>query len=413
MKWFNWILAVLAVAVLMVTLYLVGWLRRQLMDELNRDLKTTVASFESHTILHGPGGRTLVHFDQAEQLARRARSSPYIGDLVVTKIAEGRSPTPIIPFTLLAEQGEHWQALVEGWPRFPLGSAQSPWGYIYLQLDRSKIHSVNWAMIAIILAITLMLVTLLARLWSQQSSLSRTFIELDARRRELIRLERLALAGQLSAGLLHDLRKPVLNIQHNLEELGEALADYAAAAVPLQELRQHTRFFFQLLSDSQIERFVQSDQAGEEYVDLSPLIDLSMNLVRYERRGVDVVRREPDTPPPVLAQPFRIIQLFSNLILNAYQALDGRGLLTIETRTRDGMVEVSFTDNGSGIPAESIDHVFDPFFTTKPEGQGTGMGLPICRMIVEDLGGSIHVESAQGGPTTFTVRLPADDSPQP
>jgi signal transduction histidine kinase len=222
----------------------------------------------------------------------------------------------------------------------------------------------------------------------------------------LIRVERLALAGQLAASLLHDLRKPVLHIKHSLDDLSDALGDFAPAASSLQDLRRQTRLFFQMLAESQIERFVQSDRAGEEYVDIVPMVDLSLNLVRYERRGVEIIRREADRLPSVLVQPFRLIQLFSNLILNAYQAMKGRGRLTIESAVEHGGVVVRFIDDGPGIASEDLEHIFDPFFTTKPEGEGTGLGLAICRMIADDLGGQITVDSRPGGPTAFSVFLP-------
>jgi signal transduction histidine kinase len=248
-----------------------------------------------------------------------------------------------------------------------------------------------------------------ARLSSNQTSLVRTYIELNERRNELIRVERLALAGQLAAGLLHDLRKPVLNIQHSLGDMAEALGDFAPAAAPFQDLQRNTRLFFQILAESQIERFVQSDRVGEEYLDIVPMIDFSLSLVRYERRGVEVVRRESDNLPPVLAQPFRLVQLFSNLILNAYQAMGGRGILTIDALPVERGVEVRLTDTGPGIPPEHLPHIYEPFYTTKPQGEGTGLGLSICRMIVEDQKGRIAVASRPGEGTVFSVWLPGEE----
>jgi signal transduction histidine kinase len=226
----------------------------------------------------------------------------------------------------------------------------------------------------------------------------------------LIRLERLALGGQLAAGVMHDLRKPVLNIKHSLDELSEALGDFASAAPALQDLRQQTRLFFQILSESQIERFLSSDRVGEEYVEIAPIIEFSLNLVQYERRSVEIIRRENEGLPPILARPFRLIQLFSNLILNAYQAMGGQGRLTIDATAEQGGVRVRLTDDGPGIGEDVIDHIFEPFFTTKGEGEGTGLGLAICRLILEDMGGEISVNSRLDGPTVFEVWLRGDPS---
>ena len=408
MKSINRILAALAIAILVVTLYLLSWLRSQSASELENSVTHAVAMFKVEDVLHGPGGDTLVRFDRVEQLAELARQSPYIKNVVVTRLLPNGQEIPIVPFTLLARRGPDWPKELAGWDKQPLGKPGETFGNLYLDLDRSTLRSIHWAIGGIGLTIALMLVTLLARLWSQETSLTKTVVELDQRRRELIRVERLALAGQLAAGLLHDLRKPVLQIQHNLDDITEALGDFAPAAISLQELRRHTRLFFQMLSESQIERFVQSDRVAEEYVDIIPIIDASLALIRYERRGVEVIRREEDNLPSVMAQPFRLVQLFSNLILNAYQAMKGKGRITVEAKPHQGGVEIRFIDNGPGMPADVMERVFDPFYTTKPEGEGTGLGLSICRMIVDDMNGVISVESRAGGPTAFIVWLPQE-----
>lgn len=408
MKSINRILAALAIAILIVTLYMLSWLRSQSVSELEGSVAHAASMFKDEDILHGPGGDTLVRFERVEQMAEFARQSPYIKDVVMTRLLPDGREIPIVPFTLIARQGGDWTLSIEGWIKKPLGARDAPFGYLYLDQDRTTLRSIHWAIGGIGMTIALMLVTLLARLWKQETSLTRTVIELDQRRREMIRLERLALAGQLAAGLLHDLRKPVLQIQHNLDDIAEALGDFAPAAISLQELRRHTRLFFQMLSESQIERFVQSDRVAEEYVDIIPMIDFSLALIRYEQRGTEIIRREDDNLPSVMAQPFRLVQLFSNLILNAYQAMNGRGRITVEATARQGGVEVRFVDDGPGMPADVMERIFDPFYTTKPEGEGTGLGLSICRMIVEEMNGEISVDSRVGGPTAFTVWVPEE-----
>jgi signal transduction histidine kinase len=408
MKRMNLILAALAVALLILTLSLLSWVRQHVVAQIEASVANAVHSFAPREVLHGPGGDTLVRFAAAEALVRRAMDSSHIRDVVATKLAGDGRELPVVPFWLAAREGAQWAKPLAAWRRMPLGDPAQPFGFLYLDIDNAAVRSMNWALGAIALAIVLMLTTLLARVWSQETSIKRTVIELDERRREMIRLERLSLAGQLAAGLLHDLRKPVLHIRHNLDDLTDALGDFAPATAALQDLRHQTQFFFQMLTDSQIERFVQSDRAVEEYVEVSALLDCSLNLVRYERRGTVVVRRDPENLPPVMAHPYRLIQVFSNLILNAYQALEGRGTLTLETEPREGGVLVTLTDDGPGIPAEMLDRVFDPFFTTKPEGQGTGLGLAICRMIAEEMGGELSVQSRAGGPTAFRVFLPVE-----
>jgi signal transduction histidine kinase len=408
MRQVNFAVTVLVVLAMLAALTLLGWLRRQTQGDLDRDVSDLAASLSPDLILHGPGGDSLVRYQQAESLIQRGLQSPYIRSVVLSLTLPGRPETVVVPFGFAAEHpGDPLQAL-GGYEARALGTPEAPWGKLYLKLDRTIVLRINVAIGAVALAILLMLATLLARLWSQHGSLTRTVIELDERRRELIRVERLALAGQLSAGILHDLRKPVLNIRHNVEELREALGDFAPAAASLDELQRHVRLFFEILGESQVERFVRSDKAGEEYVDLAQALDYSFNLVRYEQRGVQVERLLEPGLPPIYAQPFRLIQLFSNLILNAYQALEGRGRLRVEAAVKAGGVQARLTDDGPGIAPEDQARVFDPFFTTKAEGEGSGLGLSICRLIVQEAGGRIAVESRVGGPTTFVVWFPAE-----
>ena len=100
-------------------------------------------------------------------------------------------------------------------------------------------------------------------------------------------------------------------------------------------------------------------------------------------------------------------QVFSNVVLNACNAMPGGGRLTVETRLNaDEDVEIRFTDTGCGIPEENLDKIFDPFFTTMPVGKGTGLGLSISYNIVQQHQGQIDVQSEVGVGSTFSIRLP-------
>jgi len=102
----------------------------------------------------------------------------------------------------------------------------------------------------------------------------------------------------------------------------------------------------------------------------------------------------------------QINQVITNLLNNAYDALDGHGRIEIRLESDREWVHLSVTDNGPGIPADVRAHLFEPFFTTKPEGRGTGLGLAICHGIVQSHGGTIDVQSEEGKGSTFSVHLP-------
>ncbi|NJD20710.1 MAG: hypothetical protein FIA95_15675, partial [Gemmatimonadetes bacterium] len=114
---------------------------------------------------------------------------------------------------------------------------------------------------------------------------------------------------------------------------------------------------------------------------------------------------EPDLPP-VMADRAELQQVILNIIMNAVQAMDEHGRLTLATSSSEGFAELAIADTGRGIPPDQIGHVFDPFFTTKDESKGTGLGLSIAYGIVSKHGGTIAVESEVGVGTTFTIRFP-------
>ena len=111
--------------------------------------------------------------------------------------------------------------------------------------------------------------------------------------------------------------------------------------------------------------------------------------------------------PPISAYVGELNQVWTNLIHNAIQAMDGRGEILIETKVEKGDVEVAIQDSGPGIEPEVAARIFEPFFTTKAKGEGTGLGLSISARIVEKHGGTIRVDS-QPGRTRFEVRLPIE-----
>lgn len=133
---------------------------------------------------------------------------------------------------------------------------------------------------------------------------------------------------------------------------------------------------------------------------------LAIFAPRLKRTAVRLERRFAPDLPLICAHPGELNQVWTNLIDNALDALDGQGTLTITTRPADGGVTVEIADNGPGIPPEVLTRVFEPFFTTKPVGQGTGLGLDIVyRIIRAHHGGDVEVAS-QPGDTRFTVHLP-------
>lgn len=396
-----------------VTIAILFWMRNRSVEQLDDVVSETKLSFmaRAQDILGEPTDRK-INFSDAESLVESTRASGAIRDLFVTKrlfnASKGRDEAPVVPFDLLARYGPQWRARLSHMIKEPIRIDGLTYGYLYFDLDRSAVRGVNLAIGASSFALAATLLLLIGRVYRQESSLVKVGIELDKRKRELIRIERLALAGQLSANLLHDLKKPVLHIRHSMEDLQEALGDFGGATAAVADTQRQIELFFQMLNDNQMERFVRSDRVQAEYVDINEILGTALRLVHYERGGIEVEENLQTDLPPVLAQPFQLVQLFSNLILNAYQAMGERGKLNLETRGEGGGVEILITDSGPGIATEHLLSIFEPFFSTKSEADGSGLGLAISRMIIDELGGTIEVDSRPGGPTTFSVRLPAE-----
>ena len=146
-------------------------------------------------------------------------------------------------------------------------------------------------------------------------------------------------------------------------------------------------------------------------VELNALIDNIAQLVKKEAtaKQIRIYTKFQSGLPAVYSDPPLLRQIILNLLVNATQAIDRSGVITISTNTgNNGTIEIAVEDTGCGIPEENLDRIFTPFFTTKTSKQGSGLGLAFCRGIIEKLGGSISVVSEIGKWTIFTVRIPID-----
>jgi hypothetical protein len=127
-----------------------------------------------------------------------------------------------------------------------------------------------------------------------------------------------------------------------------------------------------------------------------------------------VVKHYADNLPPVRCLPSQLNQVFMNLLVNAAHAIETKGEITLSTRrVDDNTIQLRFTDNGQGIPAEHLKRIFEPFFTTKPVGKGTGLGLSIAWGIIGKHHGKIEVSSTVGSGTTFIITLPVHGPDEP
>jgi len=153
------------------------------------------------------------------------------------------------------------------------------------------------------------------------------------------------------------------------------------------------------------------DQAPVQEVEIERSLETTLTIMNHKlKRGVTVIRDYAPGLPKVLANGSELNQVWTNLIDNAADAMNGYGKLTIRTARENDFVLVEIADNGPGIPPEIKSRIFDPFFTTKGVGEGTGLGLDIVNRIVKNNHGQINVTSAPGD-TRFQVRIPIQAAP--
>jgi signal transduction histidine kinase len=161
-----------------------------------------------------------------------------------------------------------------------------------------------------------------------------------------------------------------------------------------------------------LKTYTYMDQAPVQSIDLRKELDNTLIILRSKlKKGVEVVREYAEDLPAIEAYASELNQVWTNLIDNGIDAMEGSGTLIIRAKREDPWLVVEIEDSGPGIPPEHLPKIFDPFFTTKPPGEGTGLGLNISRnLIVKKHHGEMSVKSKPGS-TCFTVHLPMDFRP--
>jgi len=222
---------------------------------------------------------------------------------------------------------------------------------------------------------------------------------------QLIRADRLAAMGELTAGVAHEIRNPLGVIRATVQLLEDAKGDatriHESVEVVKQEIDRLDRVIKALLD------FGRPSKPTLVHTDLNEVLsDVVLFTSRFAKQAdVRIIESFDDVLPLVQGDPDQLKQVFLNLVTNAVQAMEGAGgTITIETRAAGEYVQVSVADTGPGIPASDLSKVFDPFFTKRAEG--TGLGLTIVHRIIDEHEGHIEVESGPDG-TVFNVTLPA------
>jgi len=224
-------------------------------------------------------------------------------------------------------------------------------------------------------------------------------IEIEGRLREQTALARL---GEMAAVIAHEVKNPLAGVEAQFQVIGGRLPAGSKDAAVVKEIVNRLDALNELMKDLLL--FARPPQPRPMLVDVAALIRTTADLLSADPafKGIAV---EIEGAPPALAADAELLKIvFQNLLMNAAQAMQGRGAVQVMLEPLDGVCRVTVRDSGPGIPADVRERIFTPFFTTK--ARGTGLGLPTAKRIVEAHGGSIGVYCPPGGGTTVEVRLP-------
>jgi two-component system NtrC family sensor kinase len=230
--------------------------------------------------------------------------------------------------------------------------------------------------------------------------------------RRIMESDRLALIGQLSANIAHELNNPLQGIVTYSHLLLERIPGDDPTAEPIRKIvvqANRCRDIIRGLLD-----FSRQRKPDKTVCDVNSVLEQCVGLVQDQAlfHNIELTKDYAAGLPMAVIDPSQIERVFMNMIINAAEAMEGGGRLRLSTRydPEARLIEVEFADTGAGIPEENLDKIFDPFFTTKDARHGTGLGLAISYGIVKVHRGSISVESEVGRGTTFTVRLPVTET---
>ncbi len=252
---------------------------------------------------------------------------------------------------------------------------------------------------------------LLAESFNEMSRKMASDIEqLQKLNEQLIRTEKLAAMGTLSAGVAHEVNNPLASISSLIQMMQSKY-----------ELDERTKENLKLIS-AQIQRitqvtrdmmdFARARPAAKSLINVNEIIETSLRLASFDKsfQKLSLEKNLSEENLIMLADSDQLQQVFLNLFLNARDAMPEGGRLFIESSANSGDIKIEISDSGLGVDEENLKKIFDPFFTTKPAGKGTGLGLAVCYGIITAHGGRIEVSKNQNSGTSFLITLPTSDT---
>jgi signal transduction histidine kinase len=260
---------------------------------------------------------------------------------------------------------------------------------------------------------------------------------------QLVQSEKMASVGQLTAGIAHEINNPINFVSSNISPLKRDMDDImkllglCSAGVENEDLKKKfdeieifkkeieyeliLQEVKQLLNGIEegarrtmeivrgLRNFSRLDEGEKKLADINEGIDSTLLMLRNQLKNRIEVKKDFGGIPQLFCYPGKLNQVFMNILNNAGQSIEGEGKIVISTSYSNKNIRVSIKDTGKGMTKKVAEHIFEPFYTTKDVGKGTGLGLSISYGIIQEHGGEIMVNSAEGKGTEFVIYLPVSE----
>ena len=229
---------------------------------------------------------------------------------------------------------------------------------------------------------------------------------------QLVQSDKIASVGRMAAGVAHEINNPLAGVLIYAELLKESLKDHPQNLEDVDEIIKQTLRCKKIVSE--LLEFSRQSIGSQSAFELEKLIDTCLNLLTKQAafQDIRIVKEIEPGMPTMLVDMGQLQQVFTNLFINASDAMEGGGKLHIKAEfiSKESRFIIRISDEGPGIPVEMQDKIFDIFYTSKPVGKGTGLGLSISQNIINLHGGSIRFECPPEGGTTFIIELPLESA---
>ncbi len=217
--------------------------------------------------------------------------------------------------------------------------------------------------------------------------------------------EKLAVIGQLAAGVAHEIGNPLASIS-SLVQILQRRCDKEFQKIQLSNIKNNIDRIAKIVKE--LVDLARPPSQDQVFTQVSEVIKTALGIVKYDKRvkKVEFKTELKENLPSIKIVPDQLLQVFINILINALDAIGGEGIITVKTNAENENIVVNIIDNGCGIAKENIDKIFDPFYTTKEVGKGTGLGLSVSYGIIKKFNGNISVTSKLNKGSNFKIQIP-------